>query len=362
MGFFNKIKEKVSNVVQNASDAVQSAKEAVINATESMVNSVSELLNVEKIKDGLTKTRSSFTDKIKAVLGVGRKIDDALLEEIEEILITADIGVNTTEKIIEAVKIRVKKDKIEDATQIYDLLKEEILNLLVKSPSASNDANFGFDENDKPHTILVIGVNGVGKTTTIGKLAYNYRRTGKQVIIGAADTFRAAANEQLEIWAERAGVAIVQQGQGADPAAVAFDTLNSAISKNADVVIIDTAGRLHNKMNLMAELEKISRVMKKLKDNAPNDVFLILDATTGQNAIQQANEFMKVANITGIVLTKLDGTAKGGVVIPIASELKIPVRYIGVGEKIDDLQPFDPTAFVNALFERIDDKDNDEVK
>jgi fused signal recognition particle receptor len=355
MGFFDKIKEKVSSAVQSATDAVQSAKEAVVNATESVVNSVSELLNVDKIKDGLSKTRSSFSDKIKAVLGVGRKIDAELLEEIEEILISADIGVNTTDKIIEALKIRVKKEGHENAEDIYDILKEEILNLLVKSPSASNDANFELNNENKPTTILVIGVNGVGKTTTIGKLAYNYRRTGRQVIIGAADTFRAAANEQLEIWAERAGVSIIQQGQGADPAAVAYDTLNSAISKQADVVIIDTAGRLHNKSNLMAELEKISRVMKKLKDDAPNDVFLVLDATTGQNAIQQANEFMKVAKITGIVLTKLDGTAKGGVVIPIASELKIPVRYIGVGEKIDDLQPFDPTSFVNALFERYED-------
>lgn len=321
MGFFDKFKKKVEDV-----------------------------LGFSKLKDGLQKTRNSFVDKIQGVLGIGRKIDARLLDEIEEILITADIGVETSENIISAIKVRVKKEGHENAEDVFDILKEEILNILTKSPSAAKDAVYTIDESDKPHTIMVIGVNGVGKTTTIGKLAYNYKNAGRSVIIGAADTFRAAANEQLEIWADRAGVGIIQQKAGADPAAVAFDTLNSAISKVSDVVIIDTAGRLHNKGNLMAELEKISRVMKKLRPNAPHDVFLVLDATTGQNAIQQAKEFMKVARITGIVLTKLDGTAKGGVVIPIAAELKIPVRYIGVGEKIDDLQPFDPEAFVEALF------------
>lgn len=328
MGFFDRIKEKVSAVVQSTTDA----------------------LGFTKLKDGLTKTRSNFVDRIQGVLGIGRKIDAKLIDEIEEILITADIGVTSSEKIITAIRARVKKEGHENSEDIYAILKDEIHNLLIKSPSADNDATYAVDETNKPKIILVVGVNGVGKTTTIGKLAYNYKNAGKSVIIGAADTFRAAANEQLEIWADRAGVPIVQQKQGADPAAVAFDTVNSAISKNADVVIIDTAGRLHNKGNLMLELEKISRVIKKLKPAGPDDVFLVLDATTGQNAIQQAKEFSKVANLTGLVLTKLDGTAKGGVVIPIASELKIPVRYIGVGEKIDDLQVFSPTFFIEALF------------
>jgi len=271
--------------------------------------------------------------------------------EIEELLITADIGVETSEQIIAALRTRVKKEKWENSEDLYNLLREEIQNIMVDSPSAANDKIYEISDDKKPLVILVIGVNGVGKTTTIGKLAYNYKNAGKEVIIGAADTFRAAANEQLEIWAKRAEVDIVQQQQGSDPAAVAFDTLKSAQAKNKDVVIIDTAGRLHNKKHLMDELEKISRVMKKLRAEAPDEVFLILDATTGQNAIFQAKEFTKVAPITGIVLTKLDGTAKGGIVIPIANELKIPVRYIGVGEKIDDLQPFDAKIFVESLFE-----------
>lgn len=330
MGLFDKFKKTISDVVQSASDT----------------------LGFNKLKDGLSKTRTSFVDKIITSISGGRKVDKELLYEIEDILITADIGVETTDKIIEALKQRVKQDNITEAENIYDVLKDEIANLLILSPSSKSDATYYIEENKKPRTILVIGVNGVGKTTTIGKLAYNYRQAGRSVIIGAADTFRAAANEQIEIWAKRAGVDIVQQKQGADPSAVVFDTLNSAIARKIDCVIIDTAGRLHNKANLMSELEKMSRVMKKLKPEAPDDVFLILDATTGQNAIQQAKEFSKVANITGIILTKLDGTAKGGVVIAVANELKIPVRYVGVGEKIDDLQIFDPLAFVNALFEK----------
>lgn len=328
MGLFDKLKQKVDSAVKSASSA----------------------LGFDKLKDGLEKTRKSFSEKINSVLGVGRKIDNNLINEIEDILITADIGVDTSEHIIENLRLRVKKEGHENSEDLYRILKEEILKILISSPSAGNDANYSIDEDKKPHTIMVIGVNGVGKTTTIGKLAYNYKNAGRSVLIGAADTFRAAANEQLEIWAQRAGVPIIQQNQGADPASVAYDTLKSAIARNNDVVIIDTAGRLHNKGGLMRELEKINRVMGKLKEDAPNDVFLVLDATTGQNAIIQAKEFMKVANITGIVLTKLDGTAKGGVVIPIASELKIPVRYIGVGEKIDDLQIFDPSAFIEALF------------
>ncbi|MCX6153542.1 MAG: signal recognition particle-docking protein FtsY [Candidatus Kapabacteria bacterium] len=344
MGFFQKLKEKVSSVVQSASEAVS-------NVAQQAVIQTGDALGFNKLKEGLSKTRNNFFSKIQAVLGVGRKIDENLLYEIEEILISADIGVETTDLIIEALRQRVKKEGFEKSEDIFDILKEEIYKILIKSPSAENDASYSFDSAKKPYIILVVGVNGVGKTTTIGKLAFNYKRAGKSVLIGAADTFGAAANEQLEIWAERAGVGIVQQQMGADPAAVAFDTLKSALSRDIDVVIIDTAGRLHNKGGLMAELEKISRVLRKLKDDAPNEVFLVLDATTGQNAIIQAREFMKVAPVTGIVLTKLDGTAKGGVVIPIASQLKIPVRYIGVGEKIDDLQLFDPERFIVALFD-----------
>ncbi len=328
MGFFNKVKEKVSQAAQSAGDS----------------------LGFNKLKQGLEKTRNSFVNKLQGIIGVGRKIDNELLQDIEDMLITSDIGVTTSEEIINKLKEKVKQEGFEESQEIFEILKSIIQEILIQSPSAKNDASYSIDENNKPHTILVVGVNGVGKTTTIGKLAYNYKNAGKEVLIGAADTFRAAANEQLEIWADRADVPIIQQKPGSDPAAVAFDTLNSAIAKNKDVVIIDTAGRLHNKGNLMAELSKISRVMKKLKDSAPDDVYLVLDATTGQNAMQQAKEFMKVADITGIVLTKLDGTAKGGIVIAIANEMKIPVRYIGVGEKIDNLQVFEPTKYVDALF------------
>jgi fused signal recognition particle receptor len=345
MGFFSKLKEKFTEQVDKVQEKVSS-----------VIAQAGEVVKFDKIKDGLKKTRKSFIDKFQDLLGSGRKIDDSLIDEIEEILITADIGVQTSEEVIDKLRKRVKKEGFEEASDLYQILKEEIHDILLKSPSAENDSSYSINEYDKPHVIMVIGVNGAGKTTTIGKLAHNYKKSGKNVIIGAADTFRAAANEQLEVWAQRAGVDIVQQLHGADPGAVVFDTLKSAISNNKDVVIIDTAGRLHNKINLMQELEKLSRVMKKLKVNAPNEVFLVLDATTGQNAIQQAKEFMKVANITGIILTKLDGTAKGGVVIPIANELKIPVRYIGVGEKIDDLQVFNPSLFVEALFGLNDDE------
>jgi len=305
----------------------------------------------DRLSEGLTKTRDTFVSKLRAVLFAGRKIDAALLAEIEEILITSDVGVSTSEKLIERLKVRVRDEKLEDASVITEILKQEIQALLATSPSAANDATFEIDAANKPHVIMVIGVNGVGKTTTIGKLAHNYKAAGKKVLIGAADTFRAAANEQLEVWASRAGVDIIQQQQGADPAAVAYDTLKAAVSRDVDVVIIDTAGRLHNKQGLMQELEKIGRVMKKIKADVPNDIFLVLDATTGQNALQQAREFTKVAPITGLILTKLDGTAKGGAVLAIADALSMPVRYIGVGEKIDDLQVFSPSTFVEALFE-----------
>lgn len=324
MGFFDKFKQKISGVT--------------------------EALSFDRLKEGLSKTRESLVGKLRSVLFMGRKIDAQLLSEIEEILITSDVGVTTTEKIISRLADRVKKDNLQDAELILDVLKEEIAAMVAQSPSAQNDAAFAIDEATKPHVIMLIGVNGVGKTTTIGKLAHNYKRAGRSVLIGAADTFRAAANEQLEVWAQRAGVDIVQQQHGADPAAVAYDTLSAAKARGTDVVIIDTAGRLHNKQGLMQELEKIGRVMKKIQPDAPHDIFLALDATTGQNALQQAKEFTKVAPITGIILTKLDGTAKGGAVLAITDAMQIPVRYIGVGERIDDLQVFDASAFVEAMF------------
>lgn len=324
MGFFDKFKQKISGVT--------------------------EALSFDRLKEGLSKTRESLVGKLRTVLFLGRSIDAQLLSEIEEILITSDVGVTTTEKIIARLKDRVRKDNIQDASLILDVLKEEIAAMVAQSPSAHNDATFAIDTTQTPHVIMLIGVNGVGKTTTIGKLAHNYKQAGRSVLIGAADTFRAAANEQLEVWAQRAGVDIVQQQQGADPAAVAFDTLSAAKARGTDVVIIDTAGRLHNKQGLMQELEKIGRVMKKIHPEAPHEVFLALDATTGQNALQQAKEFTKVAPITGIILTKLDGTAKGGAVLAITDAMQIPVRYIGVGERIDDLQVFDASAFVEAMF------------
>ncbi len=316
---------------------------------------LTESLKLDKIKTGLSKTRRSFLGAFSSLFAGDRKIDDALLAELEELLITSDIGYDTTTYIIKRLKEIVRDNGYETADDCYRSIKEIIKEIMIKSPSADTDKIFAVKDENKPYVIMVIGVNGVGKTTTIGKLAYNYRMQGLGVVIGAADTFRAAANEQLEIWSERAGVQIVQQKQGADPAAVAFDTIKSAIAKNKDVVLIDTAGRLHNKTNLMAELDKINRVMNKLKPTAPDEVFLVLDATTGQNAIQQAKEFSKVANVTGIILTKLDGTAKGGVVIPISHELKIPVRFIGVGEQIDDLMPFDPNYFIDGMFNITDE-------
>lgn len=340
MGLFDKIKKKVSTTVSSASEKLSTA-----------ASSATKALKFDRLKQGLSKTRNSFVNRLSSLLGSGRKIDDALLDEIEEILITSDIGVQTTNSIIDNVRARVRREKLENSEKLYEFIKEEIVAILTKSPSVNKDISFDVDADNRPHVIMVVGVNGVGKTTSIGKLARNYREADKQVLIGAADTFRAAANEQLEVWAQRAEVEIIMQHQGADPAAVAFDTLKSAISRDADVVIVDTAGRLHNKGHLMAELEKIGRVMRKLKESAPDEVYLVLDATTGQNAILQAREFLKVVPITGLILTKLDGTAKGGVVIAVANEFNIPVRFIGVGEQINDLQVFDPEEFVKALFE-----------
>ena len=300
-----------------------------------------------KLEKSLEKTKTSLFNKItKTVVGKS-KINDNDLDDIEEILITSDIGVETSLKIIDRLEKRVEKDKYINSDELTDILKKEIEELLV----VSKDITLEVDSVENvPYVIMVVGVNGVGKTTTIGKLAHKFKKAGLKVVLGAADTFRAAAVDQLVIWSERVGVDIVKQAMGSDPASVAFDTIQSAMSKNADVVIIDTAGRLHNKINLMNELSKIKNVMNKVVTNAPHDVLLVLDASTGQNAIEQAKQFSSVTQVNSLALTKLDGTAKGGVVIGISDQLQIPVRYIGVGEGMEDLQMFNKEDFVNTLF------------
>ncbi|MDG5767007.1 signal recognition particle-docking protein FtsY [Balneolales bacterium ANBcel1] len=305
----------------------------------------------EKLQQGLEKTRSSFFDKMGKALVGKDKIDDEVLDDLEEVLITSDVGVNTTLEVIRRIEERVARDKYVSSNELQTLLKEEITSLL-KDNEPERPAEFDAELTHKPHVIMVVGVNGVGKTTTIGKLSSMYRQAGKNVMLGAGDTFRAGAVEQLRIWSERAGVPLIQQGQGADPAAVAFDSVASAKSKGADVVLVDTAGRLHNRKSLMDELGKIKRVMGKVVDGAPHEVLLVLDASTGQNALQQAKAFTEVVAVTGLALTKLDGTAKGGIVIGISHEMSVPVKYIGVGEKIEDLQVFDRVRFVEALFEK----------
>lgn len=306
-------------------------------------------INFDKLKDGLSKTRQKLVDSISEAVSGKAKIDDATLEEIEEILISSDIGVDTSLKIIEKTREVLKAEKDRSKVNIVEIIKNELSNLL----SQYNDDISESKKIDKykPYVILIIGVNGAGKTTTIGKLAHNYKQAGLNVVIGSADTFRAAANEQLEVWANRAGVSVIQREHGSDPSAVAYDTLNIAKKNNADVVLIDTAGRLHTKNNLMEELRKIKKVLTKVLDYAPNEVFLVIDGNTGQNAIMQANEFSKYADLTGLIITKLDGTAKGGAVFQICAEQKVPVKYIGVGEAIDNLQTFDPKNYVEALFE-----------
>jgi len=303
----------------------------------------------EELDKGLEKTKQSVFSKIsKAVIGKS-KVDEDVLDDLEEILVTSDVGVETTLKIIDRIEARVARDKYLGVDELNRLLKEEIVALLQENNSGDG-ADFELPADKKPYVIMVVGVNGVGKTTTIGKLAYNFKRAGKKVVLGAADTFRAAAVSQLEIWSERVGVPIVSQGMNADPASVAYDTVKSAIAREADVVIIDTAGRLHNKVNLMNELSKIKRVMQKLIPDAPHEILLILDASTGQNAIEQARQFISATEVNAIALTKLDGTAKGGVVIGISDTFKIPVKYIGVGEKMEDLQVFNRKEFVETLF------------
>lgn len=305
----------------------------------------------ESLDQGLSKTKESFFSKISKAIAGKSTVDAEVLDNLEEVLITGDVGVNTTIKIIRRIEDRVSKDKYVNTSELNTILKEEIATLLTENNS-SDAVRFEVPENKKPYVIMVVGVNGVGKTTTIGKLAHQFKKAGKSVVLGAADTFRAAAVDQLTIWSERVGVPIVSQGMGADPASVAFDTLSSAKAKNADVVIIDTAGRLHNKVNLMNELTKIKNVMKKVIPDAPHDVLLVLDASTGQNAIEQCKQFTAATDVTALALTKLDGTAKGGVVIGISDEFKIPVKYIGVGEKMEDLQVFNRLEFIDSLFSK----------
>lgn len=303
----------------------------------------------EKLEDGLEKTRSSFFDKInRAVVGKDR-VDDEVLDRLEEALVTSDVGVKTTLQIIDRLEERVARDKYVSTKELYQLIREEIAGLML-AHSPGRPAAFDAPLPNHPHVIMVVGVNGVGKTTSIGKIAYRYKEADKSVLLGAADTFRAAAVEQLDIWAKRADVPIIKQGEGADPAAVAFDTVAAARTRGTDVVLIDTAGRLHTRGGLMDELSKIKRVMDRQVEGAPHEVLLVLDASTGQNAIRQAEEFTRSVDVTGLVLTKLDGTAKGGIVIGISNEFQIPVKYIGVGERIEDLQVFDRSSFVEALF------------
>jgi len=303
----------------------------------------------ETLNKGLEKTQETMFSKLSRAVAGKSTVDDDVLDDLEEVLITSDVGVDTTVKIIERIEKRVSEDKYFGASELNKILKEEIAGLLEENNSGTA-TEIQIPKDKKPYVIMVVGVNGVGKTTTIGKLAYQLKKQGKKVILGAADTFRAAAVDQLTIWSERVGVPIVQQGMGADPASVAFDSLQSAIGQDADVVIIDTAGRLHNKINLMNELTKVKRVMQKLIPDAPHEVLLVLDGSTGQNAIEQAKQFTKATEVTAMAITKLDGTAKGGVVIGISDQFKIPVKFIGVGEGIEDLQVFNKYEFVDSLF------------
>lgn len=306
----------------------------------------------ESLDQGLQQTKEGFFAKITKAIAGKSTVDDEVLDNLEEALIGADVGMETTIQIIERIEKRVKKDKYLNTNELNGLLKQEIEAILVDAPEPEYK-DFTIPAGKKPYVILVVGVNGVGKTTTIGKLANNYKKAGNQVVLGAADTFRAAATEQLTIWSERVGVPIVKQSMGSDPSAVAFDTVSSAVSKNADVVIIDTAGRLHNKLHLMDELGKIKRVIQKVIPGAPHEVMLVLDGSTGQNALEQAKQFTATTEVSALSITKLDGTAKGGVVLAIANQFKIPVKYIGVGEKMDDLIIFDKHEFVDSLFKGV---------
>ena len=303
----------------------------------------------EDLEKGLAQTKESVLKKLTRVVAGRSKVDDDILDELEEVLITSDVGVDTTLKIIDRIEQRVARDKYLNASELNVILREEIEDLLSENKKA-HYSDVEINEHTKPYVIMVVGVNGVGKTTTIGKLAYQFKKSGKKVILGAADTFRAAAIDQLVVWSERVGVPIIKQNMGSDPASVAFDTLSSAKAQDADVVIIDTAGRLHNKINLMNELTKIKNVMKKVLPDAPHEILLILDGSTGQNAFEQAKQFTKATEVNSLAITKLDGTAKGGVVIGVSDQFQIPVKYIGIGEGIEDLQLFDSKEFVESLF------------
>ena len=305
----------------------------------------------ETLDKGLEKTKESVFSKLARAVAGKSTVDDDVLDDLEEVLITSDVGVETTVKIIHRIEERVARDKYVSTSELDRILREEIASLLEENHSNDNE-NWDLPSDHKPYVILVVGVNGVGKTTTIGKLAYQFKKAGKKVYLGAADTFRAAAVEQISIWGERVGVPVVKQQMGSDPASVAFDTLQSAKANGADVVLIDTAGRLHNKVNLMNELKKIKEVMKKVMPEAPDEVMLVLDGSTGQNAFEQAKQFAAVTNITSLAITKLDGTAKGGVVIGISDQLKVPVKYIGLGEGMEDMQLFNKKEFVDSLFKK----------
>ena len=303
----------------------------------------------ESLDKGLEKSKTSFFSKLTKAVAGKSKVDDEVLDNLEEILVSSDVGVNTTLKIITRIEKRVSEDKFLGTDELNQILREEIAGLLSETNSGEA-TEFVIPINTKPYVLMVVGVNGVGKTTTIGKLAYQFKKSGYKVVLGAADTFRAAAIDQLQIWADRVGVPIVKQNMGSDPASVAFDTLQSAVAQNADIVIIDTAGRLHNKINLMNELTKVKRVMQKVVGDAPHDVLLVIDGSTGQNAFEQAKQFTAATEVTSLVVTKLDGTAKGGVVIGISDQFQIPVKYIGVGEGIEDLQVFNKYEFVDSFF------------
>jgi len=303
----------------------------------------------ETLDKGLEKSKTNFINKLSKAVAGKSKVDDEVLDNLEEILVSSDVGVNTTLKIIERIEARVSKDKYLGTAELNQILREEIAGLLSETNSGEA-SEFVIPQDKKPYVIMVVGVNGVGKTTTIGKLASQFKKQGLNVVLGAADTFRAAAIDQLQVWADRVGVPLVKQSMGSDPASVAFDTLKSAVTQHADVVIIDTAGRLHNKVNLMNELTKVKRVMQKVVVDAPHDVMLVLDGSTGQNAFEQAKQFTAATEVTSLAVTKLDGTAKGGVVIGISDQFKIPVKYIGVGEGIDDLQVFNKYEFVDSFF------------
>ncbi len=304
----------------------------------------------ETLDRGLEKSKDSFFSKLSKAVAGKSKVDDEVLDELEEVLVTSDVGVETTLKVVERIEERVAKDKYLGTSELNQILREEIAGLLAET-NLGNDTDFVIPDK-KPYVIMVVGVNGVGKTTTIGKLAAQFTRKGKKVVLGAADTFRAAAIDQLQVWADRVGVPIVRQQMGSDPASVAYDTVKSAVAQDADVVIIDTAGRLHNKVNLMNELSKIKRVMQKVLPDLPDEVLLVLDGSTGQNAFEQAKQFTKATEVTSLAITKLDGTAKGGVVIGISDQFQIPVKYIGVGEGIDDLQVFNKFEFVDSFFKK----------